>query len=63
MPKIPTFTAGRTEMTTQSSGVTSNVQISPNSTIAAALLPSADAVTNYAVKKRINHIIMINYKY
>lgn len=52
MPKIPTFTAGRTEMTTQSSGVTSNVQISPNSTIAAALLPAADAVTNYAVKKR-----------
>jgi hypothetical protein len=52
MPKIPTFTAGRTEMTTQSSGVTSNVQISPNSTIAAALLPAANAVTNYAVKKR-----------
>ena len=52
MPKIPTFTAGRTEMTTQSSGVTSNIQISPNSTIAAALLPAADAVTNYAVKKR-----------
>lgn len=52
MPKIPTFTAGRTEMTTQSSGITSNVQISPNSTIAAALLPAADAVTNYAVKKR-----------
>ena len=51
MPKIPTFTAGRTEMTTQSSGVTSNVQISPNSTIAAALLPAANAVTNYAVKK------------
>lgn len=52
MPKIPTFTAGRTEMTTQASGVTSNIQISPNSTIAAALLPAADAVTNYAVKKR-----------
>ena len=35
MPKIPTFTAGRTEMTTQASGVTSNIQISPNANIAA----------------------------
>jgi len=52
MPKIPTFTAGRTEMTTQASGVTSNIQISPNSTIASALLPATDAITNYAVKKR-----------
>tara|TARA_R110000803_G_scaffold176660_1_gene239053 strand:+ start:339 stop:1748 length:1410 start_codon:yes stop_codon:yes gene_type:complete len=52
MPKIPTFTAGRTEMTTQTASVGSNIQISPNSSMAAALLPAADAITNYAVKKR-----------
>lgn len=52
MPKIPTFTAGRTEMTTQGTGVVSNVQISPQSNLAAALLPVTDAVTNYAIKKR-----------
>lgn len=52
MPKIPTFTAGRTEMTTQASGVTTNIQINPNATIASAISSSTDALTNYAVKKR-----------
>ena len=51
MPKIPTFTAGRTEMTTQASGVTTNIQINPNATIASAISSSTDALTNYAVKK------------
>lgn len=52
MPKIPTFTSGQTQMTTQSTGVASNLQIDPKSSVAAALLPAADAVTTYAVKKR-----------
>ena len=45
MPKIPTFTAGRTEMTTQASGVTTNIQINPNATIASAISSSTDALT------------------
>lgn len=52
MPKIPTFTSGQTQMTTQSTGVQSNLQIDPRSSVAASLLPAADAVTTYAVKKR-----------
>ena len=52
MPKIPTFRSGQTEMTTQTASVTSNIQIDPRLSIASALLPAANAVTDYAVKKR-----------
>lgn len=52
MPKIPTFTAGKTEMTTQATGTLSNVQISPTTSIASALIPATNALTDYAVKKR-----------
>ena len=40
MPKIPTFTVqGRP--TAETSGVTSNISISPTATVAARLLPAA----------------------
>ena len=52
MPKIPTFESGKTQMTTQATGIQTNLQISPRSSAAAALLPSAKAFTDYAVKKR-----------
>ena len=39
-------------MTTQATGAGSNIQISPQSSTAAALLPAAKAFTDYAVKKR-----------
>ena len=52
MPKIPTFESGKTQMTTQATGAVSNIQISPQSSTAAALLPVAKAFTDYAVKKR-----------
>jgi len=52
MPKIPTFESGKTQMTTQATGAVSNIQISPQSSTAAALLPAAKAFTDYAVKKR-----------
>ena len=52
MPKIPTFESGKTQMTTQATGVQTNLQISPRSSTAAALLPGANALADYAVKKR-----------
>tara|TARA_R100000278_G_scaffold72652_1_gene57032 strand:+ start:492 stop:1904 length:1413 start_codon:yes stop_codon:yes gene_type:complete len=51
MPKIPTFTATGTP-TDRGTGVTTNIQISPTSSTAAALLPALDQVTTYGIKKR-----------
>jgi len=53
MVKIPTFTATE-KPTTDIGSVTTGIQISPKSTIAASLLPSANELTNYAIKKRDN---------
>tara|TARA_A100001035_G_scaffold167266_1_gene132535 strand:- start:266 stop:1672 length:1407 start_codon:yes stop_codon:yes gene_type:complete len=53
MPKIPTFTAtGRP--TADAPGVRTGIQVSPTATIGAALLPAAETITNYSIKKRNN---------
>lgn len=51
MPKIPTFTA-RGRPTTDTASVRTGIQVSPTSTVGAALLPAAEAITNYSIKKR-----------
>jgi len=51
MPKITTYTS-RSRLTTDGPGVTSNLQISPTATIAAKLLPAANQVTDFHIKKR-----------
>jgi len=51
MPKIPTFTA-RGKPTTDTASVRTGIQLSPTSTVGAALLPAAEAITNYSIKKR-----------
>ena len=53
MPKIPTFTSEKS-ITAESSGVVSNIKLSPRSTMASALLPAARQVEAYALKKRDN---------
>ena len=53
MVKIPTFTS-KESITTESSGVVSNIKLSPRSTMASALLPAAREVETYALKKRDN---------
>lgn len=51
MPKIPTYNAqGR--ITAEGPGVKTGIQISPRSTIAAALVPAANELTNYSIKRR-----------
>lgn len=51
MPKIPTYNSqGR--ITAEGPGVKTGIQISPRSTIAAALVPAANELTNYAIKRR-----------
>jgi len=51
MPKIPTYTAqGRP--TTEVSSIKSTSQISPTGGVASALLPAADQVAEFALKKR-----------
>ena len=53
MPKIPTFTAtGRP--TADAPGVRTGIQVSPTATIGATLLPAAETITNYSIKKRNN---------
>ena len=53
MPKIPTFIAtGRP--TADAPGVRTGIQVSPTATIGAALLPAAETITNYSIKKRNN---------
>ena len=51
MVKIPTYTA-KGQITTETPSVTSNIQVSPTATTAAALLPSLNKLTDYTVKKR-----------
>ncbi len=52
MPKIPTFQS-TARPTTEVASVTTGIQVSPTSTVAAKLLPAADAITNYSIKKKI----------
>lgn len=51
MPKIPTFTA-RVRPTTEAPSVKTGIQISPTATVASALLPAANQITNFHIKKR-----------
>tara|TARA_R100000231_G_scaffold3117_1_gene5755 strand:+ start:305 stop:730 length:426 start_codon:yes stop_codon:yes gene_type:complete len=51
MVKIPTFTSQQ-NLTDQSGSVTTNIQVSPTATAAAAILPAAEQVTTFAIKKR-----------
>ena len=53
MPKIPTFTA-KSSITSEPSSVVSDIKLSPRSTMASALLPAANKVQAYAIKKRDN---------
>ena len=53
MPKIPTYnTEGR--VTSEGPGIKTGIQISPRSSVAAALIPAANELANYAIKKRDN---------
>ena len=61
MPKIPTFTStGRP--TTDAASVTSNIRIDPRQTLAASLVPVAQAIDNYSIKKRDNEEKLIAKK-
>ena len=51
MVKIPTFTSQQ-NLTDQSGSVTTNIQVSSTATTAAAILPAAEQVTTFAIKKR-----------
>jgi hypothetical protein len=53
MPKIPTYNAqGR--ITAEGPGVKTGIQISPRSSVAAALVPAINELANYSIKKRDN---------
>ena len=53
MPKIPTYnTEGR--VTSEGPGIKTGIQISPRSSVAAALIPATNELANYAIKKRDN---------
>jgi hypothetical protein len=61
MPKIPTFTAtGRP--TSEVGSITSNIRIDPRQTLAASLIPVAQAIDNYSIKKRDNEEKLIAKK-
>ena len=51
MLKIPTYISTGTP-TDRGTGVTTNIQISPTSSAAAALIPALDQLTTYGIKKR-----------
>lgn len=61
MPKIPTFTA-KGRPTTEVGSIQSNIKIDPRSSMAAAILPAAQAIDNYAIKKRDNEEKLIAKK-
>ena len=61
MPKIPTFES-TARPTTEIGAVTTGIQVSPTSTIAAKLLPASDQLANYAIKKRDNEEKLIAKK-
>ena len=51
MPKIPTFTSTATP-TAEVGAVKSNIQVSPNASLAAALAPAAREIENYYIKEK-----------
>ena len=61
MPKIPTFTA-EARPTAEVSSIKSNIRIDPRSSIAASILPAANEIANYAIKKRDNEEKLIAKK-
>ena len=53
MPKIPTYNVqGRP--TAEGTGIKTGIQISPKSSVAAAFIPAANQLADYAIKKRDN---------
>ena len=54
MPKIPTYTS-KGRITAEPTGVQANIKISPTASIAAGLLPVAEAVEEYHIKQRDNN--------
>ena len=61
MPKIPKFES-TAKPTTEVASITTGIQVSPTSTIAAKLLPASDQLANYAIKKRDNEEKLIAKK-
>ena len=61
MVKIPTFTT-KEKPTTDVGSLTTGIQVSPRATVAASLLPGANELTNYAIKKRDNEEKLIAKK-
>jgi len=51
MPKIPTFIS-EARPTAEVSSIKSNIQVSPNSSLAAALIPAAKTIDNYYLKEK-----------
>tara|TARA_R110001599_G_scaffold326875_1_gene539503 strand:- start:271 stop:660 length:390 start_codon:yes stop_codon:yes gene_type:complete len=51
MPKIPTFISTATP-TAEVGAVKSNIQVSPNASLAAALAPAAKEIENYYIKEK-----------
>ena len=54
MPKIPTYTS-KGIITAEPTGVQANIKISPTASIAAGLLPAAEAIEEYHIKQRDNN--------
>jgi len=61
MPKIPTFES-TARPTTEVGSITTGIQVSPTSTVAAKILPASDQLANYAIKKRDNEEKLIAKK-
>jgi len=61
MPKIPTFQS-TARPSTDVGAITTGIQVSPTSTVAAKLLPASDQLANYAIKKRDNEEKLIAKK-
>ena len=61
MPKIPTFES-TARPTTDVGSITTGIQVSPTSTVAAKILPASDQLANYAIKKRDNEEKLIAKK-
>ena len=51
MPKIPTF-AARGRPTAEVGSVKSDIKVDPRKTMAAAMLPAAEAIDEYYIKQR-----------
>jgi len=51
MPKIPTF-AARGRPTAEVGSLKSNIKLDPRSSMAASLLPAAQAIEEYYIKQR-----------